>query len=243
MRKAPVPAGVSDSGPYGGETKPAVGVLPGECLPWPVLARRGNAYRGGDPGGLEETQVRDTRALSAGGQTQDDLLRSRLPKFFSHTQSKLPILPALPSSSSADRRPEEGRGREAATAALRLSEQCVQGGVYGLHSNLHRNGKGQLPGAARNPGTRELPTNRMIRAAVPALALRRRILAVGRARDSPEAGVSRARSGDRRSACWRKLKVKAELAGKKVKCPHCAAAVEVPNPQAGPPDAPGRTTA
>ena len=44
-------------------------------------------------------------------------------------------------------------------------------------------------------------------------------------------------------ACRRKLKVKAELAGKKVKCPHCAAAVAVPSSQAGPHDAPGRTTA
>jgi hypothetical protein len=44
-------------------------------------------------------------------------------------------------------------------------------------------------------------------------------------------------------ACRRKLKVKAEQAGKRGKCPHCSAAVEVPSPQAGPPDAPGRTTA
>src|SRR5262249_31705338 len=43
--------------------------------------------------------------------------------------------------------------------------------------------------------------------------------------------------------CRRKLKVKAEQAGKKGKCPHCGVAVEVPRPQAGSPDAPGRTTA
>jgi RNA polymerase sigma factor (sigma-70 family) len=44
-------------------------------------------------------------------------------------------------------------------------------------------------------------------------------------------------------ACRRMLKVKAEQAGKKGKCPHCTAAVEVPSPRAGSPDAPGRTTA
>jgi RNA polymerase sigma factor (sigma-70 family) len=43
--------------------------------------------------------------------------------------------------------------------------------------------------------------------------------------------------------CGRILKVKTEQAGKKGKCPHCAAAVAVPRPRAGSSDAPGRTTA
>jgi hypothetical protein len=43
--------------------------------------------------------------------------------------------------------------------------------------------------------------------------------------------------------CQRTLKVKAELAGKKVKCPRCAAAVEVPSAQVGAPGATDRTTA
>src|SRR5262249_51277973 len=44
-------------------------------------------------------------------------------------------------------------------------------------------------------------------------------------------------------ACQRKMKTKVLLAGKKVKCPHCAAAIDVPSREAGLPDAHGHTIA
>ena len=60
------PAGVSVPGPGGGETKPGMGVAAGECLPWPVLARRGFAFPARVGGGWKK-RMGSHLGLQSGG--------------------------------------------------------------------------------------------------------------------------------------------------------------------------------
>ena len=49
------------------DTKPAEGVVAGECLPWPVLARRGIAFSGLTRGGWKKCNFATSRVQSGGG--------------------------------------------------------------------------------------------------------------------------------------------------------------------------------
>ena len=139
--------------PWGDETKPAVGVRPGVCLSWPVLARSEYASPSGEGGGWTKRKFGTLGPRSAGGQKRDDLSRD-CPALGAARPGRCPGLSHAAPSGLKTATPETIGAAE--KRAARTSPERAAGDSPGqrpgrtLHVHLLAAGRAASRSAARN---------------------------------------------------------------------------------------------